>query len=176
MTTTSKEYAQALFALAAEAGVTRETMDGLITVQSALMQTPEYRLFLQSPAISKKERTGALEETFRGKIPEILLVLLKMMVNRGQMGAFNGMVREYEILARNYQGESLAMVTSAVPLEEAEMVELRAGLEKKLGRHVVLRCAVDPTLIGGMRVEVDNQVIDGSIRNRLQQIKEVMNA
>ena len=176
MTTTSKEYAQALFALAAEAGVTRETMDGLVTVQSALMQMPDYRLFLQSPAIEKKERTGALEAAFRGKIPEILLVLLKMMVNRGQMGAFNRMVREYEILARNYQGESVALVTSAVPLKEAETVELRAGLEKKLGRQIVLRCAVDPTLIGGMRVEVDNQVIDGSIRNRLQQIKEVMNA
>ena len=176
MKTTSREYAQALFALATDAGVTRETLDGLVTVQSALMQTPEYRLFLQSPAIEKKERTRALEETFREKIPKVLLILLEMMVNRGQIGAFNGMVREYEILARNYQGESVALVTSAVPLKEAETVELRAGLEKKLGRQIVLRCAVDPTLIGGMRVEVDNQVIDGSIRNRLQQIKEVMNA
>ena len=68
------------------------------------------------------------------------------------------------------------MVASAGPLKEAETVALRAALEKKLGRKVVLHCAVDPALIGGMRVEVDNQVIDGSIRNKLQQIKEVMNA
>ena len=85
MTTTSKEYAQALFALAAEAGVTRETMDGLVTVQSALMQMPEYRLFLQSPAIEKKERTGALEAAFRGKIPEILLVLLSGKDSRARL-------------------------------------------------------------------------------------------
>lgn len=176
MTTTSREYAQALFALSAEAGNTRETLDGLVTVQSALMQTPEYRNLLRSPAIGKQERTRALEETFRGKIPEVLLALLKMMVSRGQMNAFDRMVKEYEEMARHHQGESVALVTSAVPLQEAETVTLRAALEKKLGRKVILRCAVDPSLIGGMRVEVDNQVIDGSIRNRLQQFKEVMNA
>ena len=176
MTTISKEYAHALFALAAENRIIRETMDGLVTVQSALLQAPEYRQLLQSPAIQKQERTHALEDVFQGKIPDVLLVLLKMMVSRGQMNAFSGMVREYEILARHYQGESLALVTSAVPLKEAETVALRAALEKKLGRKVVLHCAVDPALIGGMRVEVDNQVIDGSIRNKLQQIKEVMNA
>ena len=100
MTTTSKEYAHALFALAAENRIIRETRDGLVTVQSALLQAPEYRQLLQSPAIQKQERTHALEDVFQGKIPDVLLVLLKMMVSRGQMNAFSGMVREYEILAR----------------------------------------------------------------------------
>ena len=69
----------------------------------------------------------------------------------------------------------MAVVTSAVRLKEAETVALRAKLEKKLGRQVTLQCHVNPELIGGIRVEVDGRVIDGSIRNKLEEIKEVMN-
>lgn len=176
MTTTSREYAEALFELAAQAGVTEETSEGLETVVSALLQTPEYRALLASPAIGKEERLAALDEAFRGKIPDVLLAILRMMVSRGHVSALNGMARDYDELARGYRGESIAVVTSAVPLKEAETVALRAKLEKKLGRKIILRCAVNPALIGGVRVEVDGRVIDGSIRNKLDEIKEVMNA
>ena len=176
MTTTSKEYAEALFELAVQAGLTKETSDGVETVISALMQTPEYRALLASPAIPKEERLNALDSTFRGKIPDILLAILRMMVSRGHVSALTGMARAYDELARGYRGESIALVTSAVPLKEAETVALRAKLEKKLGRMVTLRCQVNPDLIGGIRVEVDGRIIDGSIRNKLEEIKEVMNA
>ncbi len=176
MTTTSREYAEALFELAVQGGVTKETSEGLETVVSALLQQPDYRALLASPAIGKEERLAALDTAFRGKIPEILLAILRMMVSRGHVSALTGMARDYEELARGYRGESVAVVTSAVPLKEAETVALRAKLEKKLGRQVILQCRVDPALIGGVRVDVDGRVIDGSIRNKLEEIKEVMNA
>ncbi len=176
MTTTSREYAAALFELAVQAGLTEETSEGLETVVSALLQTPEYRALLASPAIGKEERLAALDAAFRGKIPDILLAILRMMISRGHISELNRMARDYEELARGYRGEAVAVVTSAVPLKEAETVALRAKLEKKLGQTVILRCQVDPGLIGGVRVEVDGRVIDGSIRNKLEEIKEVMNA
>ena len=176
MTTNSREYADALFELAVQGGVTKETSEGLETVVSALLQQPDYRALLASPAIGKEERLAALDTAFRGKIPEILLAILRMMVSRGHVSALTGMARDYEELARGYRGESVAVVTSAVPLREAEMVTLRAKLEKKLGRKITLQCRVNPDLIGGVRVEVDGRVIDGSIRNKLDEIKEVMNA
>ena len=176
MTTTSREYAEALFELAVQANVTQETSEGVETVISALMQMPEYRALLASPAISKEERLTALDTAFRGKIPDILLAILRMMVSRGHVSALNGMARDYEELARGYRGESMAVVTSAVPLKEAETVALREKLEKKLARKITLQCQVNPDLIGGIRVEVDGRVIDGSIRNKLDEIKEVMNS
>ena len=176
MTTTSREYAAALFELAVQEDLAKETSDGLETVVSALMQTPEYKALLASPAIRKEERLAALDAAFKGKIPEILLAILRMMISRGHVSAVFDMARDYEEMARGYRGESMAVVTSAVPLKEAETVALRAGLEKKLGRKITLRCQVNPDLIGGVRVEVDGRVIDGSIRNKLDEIKEVMNA
>ena len=176
MNTTSREYAEALFELAVQDNLIRETSDGVVTVQSALMQMPQYRALLASPAIGKKERLEALAQVFRGKIPEILLGILGMMVSRGHVSALDGMVRDYEELAREYRGESIAVVSSAVPLTEAQTVELRRKLEKKIGRTVKIQCREDPGLIGGLRVEVDGRGIDGSIRNKLEEIKEVMNS
>ena len=175
MTTTSKEYAEALFELAAGEQVLEETSNGLVTVISALRQTPEYRQLLSSAAVGKAARIEALEDAFRGKIPNVLLGVLRMMVSRGHVGALDGMAREYEELSRQYRGESVALVTSAVPLKEAEAVAIRTELEKRFGRRIILRCELDPSLIGGVRVEVEGRVIDGSIRNKLEQIKDVMN-
>ena len=175
MTTTSKEYAEALFELAAGENLLQETSDGLVTVISAMRQTPEYRQLLASAAVGKAARIEALEGAFRGKIPNVLLGVLRMMVSRGHMSALDGMAREYEELSREYRGESVALVTSAVPLKEAEAVAIRAELEKRVARRIILRCELDPALIGGVRVEVEGRVIDGSIRNKLEQIKDVMN-
>ena len=175
MTTTSKEYAEALFELAAGDRVLEETSDGLVTVISALRQTPEYRSLLASAAIGKADRLKALDDAFAGKVPNVLMGVLRMMVSRGHIGSLDNMVREYEELSREYRGESIALVTSAVPLKEAEAVAIRAELEKRFARRVILRCELDPNLIGGVRVEVEGRVIDGSIRNKLEQIKDVMN-
>ena len=176
MTTTSREYAAALFELAVQENLVEETCEGVETVVSALMQTPGYKALLASPAIGKQQRMDALDSTFRGKIPEILLAVLRMMVSRGHVSAVDAMARDYTEMARQHRGESVAIVTSAVPLKEAESVALRAKLEKKLNRKIILHCLEDPALLGGLRVEVDGRVIDGSIRNKLDEIKEVMNA
>ncbi len=175
MTTTSKEYAEALFELAAGEHVLEETSDGLVTVISALQQMPEYRSLLASAAIGKAERLKALDDAFAGKVPKVLMGVLRMMVSRGHVSALDNMVREYEELSRQYRGESTARVLSAVPLKESEAVAIRKELEKRFGHAVTVQCEVDPSLIGGVRVEVEGRVIDGSIRNKLEQIKDVMN-
>ena len=139
MNTTSREYAEALFELAVQSDLIRETSDGVVTVESALLQMPEYRALLASPAIGKEERLAALDQAFRGKIPDILLAILRMMVSRGQVSALSGMARDYEELARGYRGESMAVVKSAVPLKEAEAVHLAAeGIREKLQKDIPL--------------------------------------
>ena len=175
MTTTSKEYAEALFELAAGENLLEETSDGLVTVISALEQTPEYRSLLASAAIGKADRMNALDEAFRGKIPNVLLGVLRMMVSRGNIGSLDAVARAFGEMSRQYRGESVARVISAVRLKESEAVALRAELEKRFARKITLSCETDPALIGGVRVEIDGRVIDGSIRNKLEQIKDVMN-
>ncbi len=176
MTTTSREYAEALFELAAEEKQIPEAGEGLALVKSVLKEEPAYQALLASPAIGKDARLAALDGAFRGRIPEILLGVLRMMTARGHVGAVADMAREFEALAREYRGEAVAHVTSAVALSEEEREKLQAGLEKRFRRQVTLQCEVDPALIGGVRVEIEGSVIDGSLKNRLDQIKEVMHS
>ena len=88
MTTTSKEYAQALFELSSEAERTEETLDGLNLIREELGKAPEYKAMLASPAIGKEERLKAVDQAFRGRIPDILLGVLRMMVSRGHVSSY----------------------------------------------------------------------------------------
>ena len=176
MTTTSREYAEALFELSAEDRTLQETAEGLDLMKTVLTEEPGYLALLASPAIGKEKRLKALDDAFRGKLPDALLGVMRMMIARGHVNLLDDMALEFEKLARDARGESVALVTSAVPLSEAETAKLKAGLEKKFGRRFTLQCAVDPSLIGGVRVEAEGSVIDGSIRNKLDQIKEVMHS
>lgn len=176
MTQTSKEYAEALFELAVRDNTVAEVSDALKLIGQTLDENPEYRAMLASPAIGKEARLASLDQAFGDQVPKTVLALLRMMISKGHVSSLNGMFRAYEELAREHRGETVAQVTSAVRLTDGEAERLKARLEKTIGRKVILSLSVDPSLLGGIRVEADGRVIDGTIRNKLNQIKEVMDS
>ncbi|MBO2517536.1 MAG: ATP synthase F1 subunit delta, partial [Clostridiales bacterium] len=127
-------------------------------------------------AIPRAERIKSIDSVFGGRVPDIVLAMLKMMCSKGHLNSVDRLVWEYEMLNRERKGIMLARVYSAVALSDEEKQKLRQGLKQRFGREVELDCTVDASLIGGIRVEADGKVIDGSIRYRLHQIKEVMDA
>ncbi len=176
MTHTSREYAEALFALAQEEGRTAEYAAGLETVKHALEQDAGFLNLLSSPAIPREARMEALSKAFEGAVPTSMLLLMRMMIFRGHARSLPAMIESYGELARENRGESVARVMSAVPLTAEEQEALREKLEKRFGRRMILECQVDPALLGGVRVETEGRVMDGTLRARLQEIKEVMDS
>lgn len=176
MTQLSSEYAQALFELAMETDRCDETEKALTDVRDELMSQKDYAAMLRCPAIPRAERLKSIDAVFGGLGSDIVLAVLKMMCSKGHLNMLEGLVKEYKLLNREHKGILLANVSSAVALSEEEKERLRQGLKQRFGKNVELNCTVDPALIGGIRVEADGKVIDGSIRYKLQQIKEVMDA
>ncbi|MBQ9252365.1 MAG: ATP synthase F1 subunit delta [Clostridia bacterium] len=176
MTHTSREYAEALYELAAEEGKTEAYAAALDTVEAALAESPGFLNLLASPAISREERMDALSAAFQERIPLSMLVLLRMMVYRGHARSLPQMMESFRDLAREHRGETVAKVTSAVALTDAEQAALRAKLEQRFGKKMNLECSVDAALLGGLRVETEGRVLDGTLRTRLQEIKEVMDS
>ena len=174
MTHTSREYAEALYELAAEQGQEDAWGEKLREVEDALRAEPGFLNLLASPAIPREERMDALSAAFQDRIPLPMLVLLRMMVYRGHARSLPQMAEDYRALARDRRGEAVARVTSAVALKPEEAEALRTKLEKRFGRKMTLDCQVDPSLLGGIRVETEGRVLDGTLRARLQEIKEVM--
>ena len=169
-----KEYAVALFTLAQETDSTEEISAALDTVSAVMKENPEYMDLLASPNISKAERVEAVEQAFTGFVPDYVVSFLSLFCEKGRIRNLSECISEYKQLCDAANKISVADVSSAVELSEEEKTALQKKLEKMCGNSVVLNCSVDPSLIGGMVVSVDGKVIDGSIRHRLHELKEVM--
>ena len=98
-----------------------------------------------------------------------------MVCERKRLSSLDVAVEEYRRLVNERESVVTAKVTSAVPLTESELAALQSKLEKKSGCTVRTECTVDPSILGGLIVEMDGAVMDGSISHRLREIKEVMN-
>ena len=175
MIKTSNEYADALFSLAMDLHAEEETLGALHLIRDSFRKEPEALAMLASPAIPKSERLKAMEDAFASHLPQHVMGYMHVLCNNGHIREFEDSVKEYEELFSSARKLSTAQVTSAVELSQEEKTQLQAKLEKRLGRTIRLECAIDESLLGGLVVQVDGKVIDGSLKHKLQEIKEVMN-
>lgn len=170
----SKEYGEALFMLAAECNAADEYSAALDMVLSVFDENPEYVDFLATPSIPKTERIDALEKAFSDAVPEHIVSFIALLCERGRIREFGGCVKEYKELLDASKRISVAKVVSSVELTDGEKEKLRTKLEKMSGQSVILECSVDESLLGGIIIEMDGKVMDGSVRSRLQEVKEVI--
>lgn len=175
MTDTSKSYADALFSLALETNTIEETLTALKTMRDGVYYTDGALELLASPSIPKDERCAVLDKAFGDVQPEHVMGLVHVLVSHGHIRELDDVLAAYTELHDAARRLSTAYVTSAVALTEKEKAELTLKLTRKFGRTIRLECAIDPSLLGGLVVRVDGKVIDGSLKHRLHEIKEVMN-
>jgi F-type H+-transporting ATPase subunit delta len=172
----SKQYAEAIFELACEGGSEDAVMTALECARGVFEQNSEYMDLLSSPAIPLTERLATVERTFSGRLPEMVVSLLGLMCEKGRIGGFCECVEEYARLLDVRRSVVEARVISAVPLTEGEKAALKQKLENKCGGTVELSCEVDAAIMGGLIVEMQGSVMDGSLRQRLREVKDVMKA
>ncbi len=174
MTGRGREYAVALMELAAEDGSAPAISEGLEIVGEVLHETPESLDFFASPAISRAEKEAVIAAAFDGRVCDTVLSFFTLLCEKRKVSEFDDVKREFELMYRESIRESRATVTSAAPLSGEEKARLLESLEKRSGRSVRADYRVDPSLIGGLVVEMDGTRMDGSLRHRLRDVKEAM--
>lgn len=174
MTTVTEEYASALFALSAEEGVKRDVAESLKTVKSVFSEYPEYTELLAAPSLAFDERAELIDKAFSDNVHEFAVSFIKLLCERGHIRELTDCIDEYLKLYEASDGIATAYVTSAVDLTEEEKKALAEKLENKLSRKVELICDVDPAILGGIIVKADGNVMDGSLRHRLSDVKTVI--
>lgn len=175
MTATGNNYAEALFMLAREENLIDEFYEGLKLVEDVFVETPEYLQFLATPSIPKNERTAALAAAFEGKVNARILSFLQLMCEQGKAEQFFDSTEEFYRLREWAAGTVVAVVKSVVSLTETQKTDLIKVLEKRTGKKVSLNCVIDNTLLGGIAVELDGQLLDGSVKSNLKRAREVIN-
>lgn len=170
----SKAYAEALFAIAMEKNKVVEFAENLETIKKVLLENPEYPMYLATPALPLSERLFAIEEAFGNEMPEDVVSFLKLLCENGYVTKLSEMIEEFFKLEMVVSNTVTVTVTSKIPLTEDQKDALIKKLEAKYRKHIVPLYQVDETLIGGLKITLEDQIIDASVQKRLQRIKEVI--
>ncbi len=176
MTDIAKEYGAALFMLAKEANALDAFADSLAVVEAAFQSEPDYERLLSLPNIPREERVNLLDKAFSGAIDDTVLSFLKLLCEEGYITAFALAKAEFSALLDDDKRISHAEVTSAVPLTDGEKQTLIHRLQAIGGRTVVAHYHIDASLLGGVVVEMEGKVYDGSLKRQMNRIKEVIDA
>ncbi len=165
-------YAKSLMELAEEQGSLEQVQADMQTLHAAA-QSRDMHLFLKSPIIHADKKIAALKEMFQGKLSTLTMLYLQLLVNKGREGYLPEITAEFATQYKVLKKITSVTVTSAAPLSEAVLADLR---EKLLASGVTsenldVTTKVDPELIGGFVLEFDNKRYDASIAHKLDTLK-----
>ena len=167
----ARVYAESLFGVAREHGnldVVREQLDQFT---DALSESRDLELFFFSPYFSSKEKLEGLELAVSGADPD-LRNFLEMLIEKHRMPAIFRIRRRFEELWKQENERIEVTVTSAFELDPAIAEQVGAEVERQTGKSVELTSRVDDSIVGGLVLQVGNMVLDASIRNSLEKLRQ----
>lgn len=167
MTEYARVYGGSLYDLAAEEQLTDVIKDQMQEIKVLLRENPDYIKLLSEPSIKKEERTDLIEKAFGGQAERYLINFLKILCEKGILNEYEGCTEEFTQRYNADHNIAEAVVTSAVALSEAQEKALAAKLEKVSGKKVYIIKKINPSLVAGVKVELEGVELDGTIRGRL---------
>ncbi len=167
---TARRYAEAAFEIAERDDSMEAWMAALAVAEERLVD-PEVSRFLSNPSVPATSRVEVLGRIVGDDVTGPQRNLLALMVRRGRFEQLPAVIREFRRLYRLREGIVEATVTSASTLDAAEAQALQSRLEAMTGKRIELSQEVDAQLLGGLQVRVGDQLIDGSVRGRLERLR-----
>ena len=173
----SRKYARAFFDVVKKSGKLREALTELESVAAVLEKDqPELRIVLKHPRISAERKSELITKVFSGSVSAETLLLLQLLARRGRFPALPGIISLLDAMVLDSEGKARAIVTSAVPLDERQKQDILHRLGTLTGRFIDLSLRVEPSLVGGLVIQVGDRMVDGSVRSQLEQLREGLKA
>ena len=171
----SGRYALALFELAREAKAIDRVEQSLATIDDALNGSTDFHTLTTSPLVTREQAKAAvLASADTLGVDATTRNFLGVLAHNRRLGDLAAIIRAFRQLAAGHRGETTAEVTSAHQLTEEQVDELKQQLRARVGREVSIHRSVDPDLLGGLVVRIGSQMIDSSIRTRLNTLAHAM--
>jgi F-type H+-transporting ATPase subunit delta len=163
-------YARALFEAAQEVGKLEEVASDLGAVASALDETPELGSFLRNPEVDPAGKAAVLEELLQGG-DELVRNFVRLVAEKGRAGELAEMNAELEALVARAQNRLAVELQTAHELSDDEAESIVKTIEEASGREIEATRSVDPSLIGGIVLQIGSFRADGSVRGRLERLR-----
>ena len=170
----AREYGEGLYALCADENIADEVLAQLGELKKCFDEQPDFCRILSNMSMSKAERVHILDVALRNKINIYLLNFLKILCERGAISEFSHCEEVFRKCYNDYHDIIEAKVLTGVPLDNTQRNRIIEKLKKISGKDIVLLEEVDPTVIGGVSLEMNGERYDDTIRHRLDAIKKIM--
>ena len=176
LATIARPYAEALYkACTGAAGADLGSVAAWVDELAAIAANPQLRQLADNPKVTRAQVLELIASVRQG-LPEMALNFLRVLVENGRLQALPEIAAQFHVLVNQSRGSSDAVVHSAFALDAAALSDLTAVLEKRFGRKLNLSVQTDESLIGGIRVVVGDEVLDTSVKSRLEQMKAALTA
>jgi len=173
----ARVYAQSLFQIADALGGQRaieETADELESIAELMRSDRGLREFMSSAIIPAPRRAASLRAIFGGRVSDTMLNTLLVLNDKGRLGRFESIVAAFDAIVQERFGRVEVDVWTAAPIDRGEKDRLTARLREIIAREPVVHAYTDPEMIGGIRLLVGDQLMDGSVATRLRRMREQM--
>jgi F-type H+-transporting ATPase subunit delta len=172
LATIARPYADALFKATPEA-----EQSAWVEQVAALAQVaadPLMREFAQNPRSTQEQVFGVVTGAAKVVLAPAVANFLRTVLENGRLAALPLMAEQFQVLVQARQGVSEARIFSAFPISDAQVADIVVPLEKRFGRKLTAKVEVDADLIGGVRVVVGDEVLDTSVKARLERMKTAL--
>ncbi len=169
--TAARRYAEAAFEIAQRDGTLDRWQDDLRLAGDVLAQ-PEAARVLANPAIPEADRSAITARLFQSRVSPLAYNLLLLLAQRGRLSIAPAIASEFKRLVDRERGVVPATVSTAVPLEPAELAAIDARVREMTGARAEITTVLDPALIGGVTVRIGDRLIDASVRGRLERLRD----
>jgi F-type H+-transporting ATPase subunit delta len=168
----ARVYAKALFDIGIETGTVGQTYDDLHAAYNALNGLDaDLRTFFNLPQFRRDDKRRIISLAFEGKVSRPVLGLLHVLVEKRREPLLDNIVEEFDRYRDQHEGRVRARVVTARKLDDEILTALRTALEQRTQQSVDLTETIDPEVLGGLRVNVGDRVLDGTLRRSLQDMR-----
>lgn len=168
-------YALALFELARDGKALDSVEASLATLKAALAESAELKALTQSPLVGRDEAAKAIAAVAKAlKLDALTAKTLGVLADNRRLSQISNVIRAFGTLLSAHKGETRAEVTSAFALTKTQQTALAKQLKARTGRDMALDLTVDPAIMGGLIVKMGSQMIDSSLRTRLNKLAQAM--
>ena len=174
LATLARPYAEAAFQVAAKGDLKQATAE--IDALAAVAANAQLRQFADAPKSGAAQVFDVITSVVNMPLSDASKNLLRTVIDNGRLSVLPEIATQFRALVNARSGVSDAIIYSAFAIDAAALAELVAALEKRFGRKLNASVQIDPELIGGVRVVVGDEVLDTSVKARLEQMRAALTA
>ncbi|AWI07655.1 F0F1 ATP synthase subunit delta [Clostridium drakei] len=169
-----RRYALALYEIAEEKGKVEQYLQELREIVALINEDKDFMGLIEHPQVSTSSKKELFIKVFKDKVDEDLLAFLLVLIEKGRILQLEGKLKQMESIYLEKNKTAVAKVKTVIALQDDEKKNLVLQLEKKYSKKILLEEEIDESIIGGVYVQVGNEVIDGTVKSKIDEMKKLM--